>query len=80
MKWRRSAHRGGQCLEYVRPTGMAATGANAGVQAGVFSYPERSLAVSVTANAWGTGSESGEMVIDLPKRLADLCAPYAGVR
>lgn len=54
---------------------VSMTGANAGVQAGVFSYPERNLAVSVTANAWGIGSESGEIVIAVPRRLADLCAP-----
>ena len=54
---------------------ISMTGANPGVQAGMFSYPERRLVVSVLANAWGIGSESGEIVIDLPKRLADLCAP-----
>ena len=54
---------------------ISMTGSNAGVQAGVFSYPERKLAVSVLANAWGIGSESGELVTDLPKRLAELCAP-----
>jgi CubicO group peptidase (beta-lactamase class C family) len=54
---------------------VSMTGSNAGVQAGLFSYPERRLAVSVLANAWGIGSGSGEFVSDLPKRLADLCSP-----
>jgi len=57
---------------------LSMTGANAGVQAGVFSYPERKLVVAMLSNAWGIGSESGELVIDLPKRLADLCARPAG--
>ena len=56
---------------------ISMTGSNAGVQAGVFSYPERKLVASVLANGWGIGSESGELVIDLPKRLAELCAPRA---
>jgi CubicO group peptidase (beta-lactamase class C family) len=56
---------------------ISMTGSNAGLQAGVFSYPERKLVVSLLANAWGIGSGSGEMVIDLPKRLAELCAPRA---
>ena len=51
------------------------TGANPGVQAGTFIYPERRVAVSVLSNSWGIDSSSGEMVSDLPKRLADLCAP-----
>lgn len=63
---------------------ISITGANPGTQAGLMVYPERGLAVSVLSNSWGFGSRSGEMVSDLPKRLADLCAPanpiWAGER
>lgn len=56
---------------------LSISGANPGFQAGLLVYPERSLAVSVLSNSWGFGSRSGEMTSDLPKRLADLCAPMA---
>lgn len=54
---------------------LSITGANPGIQTGLVIYPERGLAVSVLSNSWGLGSRSGEMVSDLPRRLADLCAP-----
>ena len=54
---------------------LSISGANPGTQAGLILYPERRLAVAVLSNSWGFGSRSGEMTSDLPKRLADLCAP-----
>jgi serine beta-lactamase-like protein LACTB, mitochondrial len=51
------------------------SGANAGIQTGLAVYPDRGLAVAVLANTWGNDSRSGEMVVDLPGRLADLCRP-----
>ena len=54
---------------------MSISGSNPGTQTGLIVYPERRLAVAVLSNSWGFGSRSGEMVSDLPKRLADLCAP-----
>ncbi len=59
---------------------ISITGANPGVQAGLVIYPARNLVVAVLANSWGVGSRSGEMASDLPKRLADLCAPAAAPR
>jgi CubicO group peptidase (beta-lactamase class C family) len=56
---------------------ISISGANPGVQAGLIVYPERKLAVAVLSNSWGFGSRSGEMTSDLPKRLAELCAPAA---
>lgn len=51
------------------------SGANPGVQASMFIYPERGLSVAVLTNSWGFGSRAAEFTGDLPKRLADLCAP-----
>lgn len=51
------------------------SGANPGVQAGLMIYPERNLVVAVLSNTWGVGSRSAEMTSQLPKTLADLCAP-----
>jgi serine beta-lactamase-like protein LACTB, mitochondrial len=51
------------------------SGANPGVQTGLAVYPDRGLAVAVLANTWGIDSRSGEMGVDLPRRLADLCRP-----
>jgi len=56
---------------------ISISGANPGTQAGLIVYPTRGLAVAVLSNSWGFGSRSGEMTSDLPKRLADLCAPAA---
>ena len=54
---------------------LSISGANPGVQTGLAIYPDRGLAVAVLANTWGTDSRSGEMAVDLPRRLADLCRP-----
>ena len=54
---------------------ISISGANPGIQAGMIVYPDRGLVVAVLSNSWGVGSRSGEMAGDLPKRLADLCAP-----
>ena len=54
---------------------LSISGANPGVQTGLAVYPQRGLAVAVLANTWGQDSRSGEMVVDLPRRLADLCRP-----
>jgi len=54
---------------------LSISGANPGIQAGLMIFPERRLTVAVLSNTWGFGSRSGEMTSDLPKRLAELCAP-----
>ena len=54
---------------------LTISGSNPGFQAGLMIYPERELVVAVLSNTWGVGSRSAEMTSDLPKRLADLCAP-----
>lgn len=59
---------------------LSITGANPGTQTGLIIYPERGLVVSVLSNSWGFGSRSGEMASDLPRRLADLCAPVQPAR
>ena len=50
-------------------------GANPGMMSALSIYPDRKLSVAVLANTWGIGSRSGEMTSELPRRLADLCAP-----
>ena len=54
---------------------LSISGSNPGVMSALLVYPERGLTVSVLANSWGYGARSGAMTSDLPKRLADLCAP-----
>lgn len=49
------------------------TGANAGVQAALFVYPEHDLIIVVLSNTWGIGSRSGEMAGTLLERLAAIC-------
>ena len=53
------------------------TGSNAGVQAGLYVYPDQRLVIAVISNTWGIGSRSGELVSggpsDLPTRLAAIC-------
>jgi serine beta-lactamase-like protein LACTB len=53
------------------------TGSNAGIQAGLFVYPDRRLVIAIVSNTWGVGSRSGELVgnnpADLPSRLASMC-------
>jgi CubicO group peptidase (beta-lactamase class C family) len=54
---------------------LTISGANPGTQAGLMIYPERGLTVAVLSNSWGFGSRDAEVTGELPKRLADLCAP-----
>ena len=48
-------------------------GSNAGLQSGLFVYPEDDLIIVVLANTWGIGSNSGEMNGVLLTRLAAIC-------
>jgi CubicO group peptidase (beta-lactamase class C family) len=48
-------------------------GSNAGLQSGLFVYPDNDLVVVVLANTWGIGSNSGEMGGVLLSRLAAIC-------
>jgi len=48
-------------------------GSNAGLQAGLFVYPDDDLVIVVLANTWGIGSNSGEMNGVLLSRLAAIC-------
>ncbi len=49
------------------------TGANPGVQAAVHVYPDDDLVTVVLSNTHGVGARSGEMVAELPERVAALC-------
>jgi hypothetical protein len=55
------------------PPELAIQGSNAGLQAGLYMYPTKDLVVVILSNAWGVGSNSGELVIGLPRKLAALC-------
>jgi CubicO group peptidase (beta-lactamase class C family) len=48
-------------------------GSNAGLQSGLFVYPDQDLVIVVLANTWGIGSRSGEMNGVLLSRLAAIC-------
>ncbi|WP_420630527.1 serine hydrolase domain-containing protein [Candidatus Leptofilum sp.] len=48
------------------------TGANPGVQAAIYVYPDDKFVGVILANTWGVGSASGEMVTVLPQRLAEI--------
>ncbi len=48
-------------------------GSNAGLQSGLFVYPDEDLVIVVLANTWGIGSNSGEMNGVLLSRLAAIC-------
>ena len=48
-------------------------GSNAGLQSGLFVYPNDDLVIVVLANTWGIGSNSGEMTGVFPARLAAIC-------
>jgi serine beta-lactamase-like protein LACTB len=52
-------------------------GSNAGLQAGLFVYPENDLVIAVLANTWGIGSSSGEMAGVLLTRLAAICMGWS---
>jgi CubicO group peptidase (beta-lactamase class C family) len=55
------------------PRRLHITGSNAGLQAALYVYPDQDLVVAVLSNTHGVGAQSGEMVGDLPERLATLC-------
>ena len=48
-------------------------GSNAGLQSGLFVFPDEDLVIVVLANTWGIGSNSGEMNGVLLQRLAAIC-------
>lgn len=48
-------------------------GSNAGVQSGLFVYPDDDLVIVVLSNTWGIGARSGEMNGVLLSRLAAIC-------
>jgi len=48
-------------------------GSNAGLQSGLFVFPDEDLVIVVLANTWGIGSNSGEMNGVLLSRLAAIC-------
>ena len=48
-------------------------GSNAGLQSGLFVYPDEDLVIVVLSNTWGIGSNSGEMNGVLLSRLAAIC-------
>ena len=48
-------------------------GSNAGLQSGLFVYPDEDLIVAVLSNTWGIGARSGEMNGTLLSRLAAIC-------
>ncbi len=48
-------------------------GSNAGLQAGLFIYPDQDLVIAVLSNTWGIGARSGEMNGTVLERLAAIC-------
>jgi serine beta-lactamase-like protein LACTB len=52
-------------------------GSNAGVQSGLFVYPDERFVIALISNTWGRGSRSGELTgsgpTDLPGRIAAAC-------
>ena len=58
------------------PRQIHTSGSNAGLQVGLYLYPDSDLAVAVLSNTWGIGSRSGEMVSDLPREIARLCGAF----
>jgi serine beta-lactamase-like protein LACTB len=56
------------------PRRLYINGSNAGVQAGLYIFPDAELVIAIISNAWGIGSNSAEMVgdqpNDLPRRIA----------
>jgi CubicO group peptidase (beta-lactamase class C family) len=48
-------------------------GSNAGLQSGLFVYPDHDLIIVVLSNTWGIGARSGEMNGTLLERLAAIC-------
>jgi serine beta-lactamase-like protein LACTB len=62
------------------PREIHTTGSNAGLQAGVFVYPDADLVVVILSNTWGINSRSAEMVDALPRRIAALCGVGDGAK
>jgi len=60
-----------------KPRRLYINGSNAGVQAGLYAYPDSHLHIAIISNTWGIGSRSGELAgsgeNDLPARLAKVC-------
>jgi serine beta-lactamase-like protein LACTB len=48
------------------------TGAFAGTQAGIYIYPESQTVVVVLSNCWGKGSNSGDLVMAVPRHIVAL--------
>jgi CubicO group peptidase (beta-lactamase class C family) len=61
------------------PRRIHINGSNAGVQAGLFVFPDERLVIALASNTWGKGSRSGELAgggaKDLPARIAAACRP-----
>jgi serine beta-lactamase-like protein LACTB len=61
------------------PRRLHINGSNAGVQAGLFVFPDERLVIALASNTWGKGSRSGELAgggaKDLPARIAAACRP-----
>jgi CubicO group peptidase (beta-lactamase class C family) len=62
------------------PRRMHINGSNAGLQAALYVYPDQDLVTVVLSNTHGVGARSGEMVVDLPERLATLCMGKSSAR
>jgi serine beta-lactamase-like protein LACTB, mitochondrial len=57
------------------PTGtrrIYITGGFAGAQSALQVYPDDELVIAIISNTWGINSRSNEMVLDLPRRVADI--------
>jgi hypothetical protein len=61
----------------VSPRRLNIGGSNAGVQSGLFVYPDERFVVAIISNSWGKGSRSGELAgsgpTDLPARIVAAC-------
>ncbi len=55
------------------PRRLHINGSNAGLQSALYVYPDHDLVVAVLSNTHGVGAQSGEMVVELPERVAALC-------
>ncbi len=51
-------------------------GSNAGLQSGLYVYPDDDLIIAVLSNTWGIGARSGEMNGTLLARLAAICMAW----
>jgi CubicO group peptidase (beta-lactamase class C family) len=61
----------------ITPRRLNIGGSNAGVQSGLFVYPDERFVVAIISNTWGKGSRSGELTgsgpADLPARIVAAC-------